>query len=298
MSKVSGVYTAMITPFNKEGLLDEEGFRHNIRYQIDSGINGITPLGTTGEAPTLSAAEKEKIIRIAREETINDIPLMIGTGSYATAQTIENTRQAKNLGADSALIVTPYYNKPTQNGLYQHFKAIAEAVDIPIIVYNIQSRTGQNLQTETLKKLAEIPNIVGVKEGSGNLTQICEVIEVIGRFRPEFSVMSADDALTLPLMMMGGDGVISVVSNLIPNDIAALVRAAQNQEYSQAKELHYQLMPLIRAIFIETNPIPIKAAMNLSAMPAGNCRLPLCNLSPENEQIVKTVLQKFLLEIF
>ena len=297
MAKISGIYTAIITPFDKQGQVDEIGLRHNIRFQLEGGVNGITSLGTTGEAPTLSSAEKEKVILISKEETKERVPLMVGTGSYSTAQTIESTSQAKNLGADSVLIVTPYYNKPTQEGLYQHFKAIAKAVDIPIMIYNIQSRTGQNLQTETLKKLADIPTIIGVKEGSGSLVQMGEVIEYIGKQRPDFSVMSADDALTLPLMAIGGNGIISVVSNLIPKEITSLVKAAQEGNYKLAKEIHYQLMPLIRIAFIETNPIPIKAAMNLWGMPAGPCRLPLCELSENNEIKLKQTVEKHSLSL-
>lgn len=279
---VKGAYTAIVTPFNENGELDEEGLRLNIRYQIKNGVDGIAALGTTGEAPTLSEQEKEKIICIASEETKGKIKLMVGTGSYSTQQTIENTKKAKKFGAEIVLIVIPYYNKPTQEGLYKHFKAVAEAVDIPIMVYNIQGRTGQNLQTETLKRLANIPNIIGVKEASGNILQMMEVIEAIHNQQPEFSVMSGDDALTLPLMTLGGHGIISVVSNLLPYQVKALVTALQEKEYEKARQIHYNLLPLFRNAFIETNPIPIKAAMKMKGMAAGSCRLPLCDLMPEN----------------
>jgi 4-hydroxy-tetrahydrodipicolinate synthase len=293
MVRVSGVYTAIVTPFNAKGDIDEQGLRHNIRFQIEKGIDGIVSLGTTGEEPTLSQAEKEIVIRIAREETLHLVPLVIGTGSYSTEQAIQNTHLAQKLGADLALIVTPYYNRPTQEGLYRHYQAVAHAVDIPILIYNIQSRTGQNLHTDTLMRLADIPNIIGVKEASGNIAQIGEVIERIGRHRPDFSIMCGDDALTLPVLALGGHGVISVVSNLLPDAVKSLVDTLLRGDFSLAREIHFCLMPLFRAAFIETNPIPIKTAMNLWEMAAGKCRLPLCDLSPENEIKLKQILQQY-----
>lgn len=243
--EIQGLYTAIITPFNKDGKLDKEGLRENIRYQIAGGVDGIAVLGTTGEAPTLSYQEKEDIMSIAKDECEDKVKLMCGTGSYSTEQTIINTKLAYAQGADSALIVTPYYNKPTQEGLYLHFKAVAESTpDLPILVYNIQGRTGQNLTTKTLERLAKIPNIAGVKEASGNIIQMMDVIENISLKRPDFSVMSGDDALTFALMALGGHGVVSVVSNLIPGEIKALVSALAEGNYSEAKFLHYRLMPL------------------------------------------------------
>ena len=209
MKKIQGAHTAIITPFHALGELNEEGLRENIRFQIQNGINGIVALGTTGETPTLTDREKEKIIRISREETKDKIQLTIGTGCYSTQETIESTQLAYELGADMALVVVPYYNRPTQEGIYRHFKAIAEAVDIPIIIYNVPSRTGQNMLTSTLSRLVQIPNICGVKETSGNIGQISEVIESVRRTNPNFSVVSGDDAITLPLMALGGDGIIT-----------------------------------------------------------------------------------------
>lgn len=290
MKKVKGVYTAIITPFDGNGKLDEEGLRRNIRYQVSAGVDGIVALGTTGEAPTLSSHEKERVMVIAAEETRGKIGLIIGTGSYSTQQTIENTRLAHKLGADQALIVTPYYNKPTQEGIYRHFKAIAEATTLPIIVYNIQGRTGQNIQTETFKRIADIPTVVGVKESSGNIQQIGDVIEQIASNHKNFSVLSGDDPLTFLAMCLGGDGVISVISNLIPDQIKAMTNALEKKDYAKARELHYQWMPLCRGAFLETNPMPIKAAMQMCGMPAGSCRLPLCELLPENEQKLKRIL--------
>lgn len=274
-----------------KGDLDEAGFRQNLRFQLGK-VDGIVVLGTTGETPTLSEQEKETIIRIAAEEINGHVPLVVGTGSYSTKQTIENTAKAKALGADIALIVAPYYNKPTQEGLYRHYKEIASAIDIPICVYNIQGRAAVNIHTATLERIADIPGIIGVKEASGSSSQMSDVIETIASQRPEFSVMSGDDALALPLIALGGHGVISVVSNLVPDLVSALVKACLSDDMKKAQELHYQLMPLCRAAFIETNPIPIKAAMEMCGMAAGPCRLPLCELSNENVSKLKEAINK------
>lgn len=293
MPSLHGVHTALITPFTHDGALDEEGFRALIRRQVESGVEGIVPLGSTGEAPTLTKEEQKRIIAIAREETPEHTSLMVGTGTYSTAQTIENMQAAQGMGADSSLIITPYYNKPTQEGLYQHFKAIAKAVNLPIVIYNNQHRTSLNLQTDTLKRLMDIPSIIGVKEASGSISQISDVIELARKLRPEFSIVSGDDALTFPLMALGGQGVISVASNLIPEKVKALVDAASSGDFGLAREIHFNLMPLFKAIFIETNPIPIKAAMQLCGLPSGNCRLPLCSLNPENMLTLERVIKNY-----
>lgn len=297
MNSIRGLYTVLITPFDHHGHLDEEGLRQNIRFQLEHKIDGIVALGTTGECPTLSADEQIRVIKIAHEEIKGRIPLMIGTGSYSTEETLRRTRLAEEMGADSALIVTPYYNKPTQEGLYQHFKTVAQGVSIPICVYNVQGRTGQNIQTETLKRLADIPNIISVKEASGNISQICDVIELVAHYRPGFTVMSGDDALTLPLMALGGHGILSVVSNLVPQQMVELVKALNESDYELAREWHYRLLPFFKAAFIETNPMPIKAAMRLAGMPAGRCRLPLCDLQPENEKKLQIVMQALQLKV-
>lgn len=292
--KINGLYTAIITPFTSQNALDEEGLRKNIRFLIEGGVDGITALGTTGEAPTLTSHEKTRILEIVREETEGKVFMMVGTGSYSTEQTIQNTLHAQEMGADSAMIVVPYYNKPTQEGLYLHFKAVAAKVpDMPIIVYNHLGRTGQNMTTETLARLAEIPNIVAVKEASGNMSQIMEVIEEICYKRPHFSLLCGDDPLTLPAMTMGAHGVISVAGNLIPAEMHALVQAALQEDYGIARSIHYRLMPLFRAIFSETNPIGIKAAMDIMGMAAGPCRLPLCGLKQENYKKLETLLSTF-----
>lgn len=293
MTQLNGVFTALITPFDKAGNLDEEGFRQLIQYQIEHKIDGVVPLGSTGESPTITKDEQIKIIKIAREETQNKTVLMVGTGSYSTAQTIENTIRAQKLGADSALVVTPYYNKPTQEGLYQHFKALVKSVDLPIIIYNPPHRTGQNLLTETLIRLLEFPTIIGIKESTGNINQMSEVVEAVRQYRPDFNVLTGDDALTLSMMALGGQGVISVVSNLVPAKIKELHSAAANGDYNLARDLHYKLMPLFRVAFIETNPIPIKAALNFCGFPAGDCRLPLCELTHENKILLQKELKIF-----
>lgn len=293
MKKLSGVYTAIITPFDKEGKLDELGLRKNIQFQIKNGVDGIVALGTTGESPTLDEAEKELVIKIAREETKGKTVLIVGTGSYSTQHAIHNSKRALQLGADYALVVTPYYNKPTQEGLYLHFKAISEATSLPMIIYNIQGRTGQNIQTETLKRLAKLPNIIGIKESSGNIAQIQEVIYSIKNERPEFCVLSGDDYITLPLIAMGGDGVISVVSNLCPALVKQMTTAALAGDFAKARKIHYELTPIFVGAFIETNPMPIKAAMNHVGMSAGGCRLPLCDLQPDNHRKLVASLSNY-----
>lgn len=286
--KINGTITALITPFINDEI-DEEGFAENIRFQIVSGINGILPLGTTGESPTISSSERKRIISLAVQNAHGKVPVWVGTGANCTRETIEITKQAKDLGADVALIVTPYYNKPTQEGIFRHFEAIAENIDIPVVVYNIPGRSGVNIETTTLVRIAELPNIIGVKEASGSVSQAGDVIQTIARKNANFSVLSGDDGLTLPMMALGAVGVVSVVSNLIPAEIVSLVNAASQGNYDLAREIHYQLLPLFKTAFIETNPIPIKAAMNLCGMPAGECRLPLCEMTAANLNTLRQV---------
>lgn len=287
--KFKGVITALVTPLIGQEL-DEEGLAWNVDYQIAQGIDGILSLGTTGESATLSLEEQHRVISIAVERAGGKVPVWVGTGSYCTRQTIEKTQQAKDLGADAALIVTPYYNKPTQEGIYRHFEAIANHVEMPIVVYNIPGRCGVNLETTTLLRIAELPHVIGVKEASGNIHQVADVLHTVVKKHPDFLVFSGDDALTLPMMALGAVGVISVVSNLIPAQIIALVNAAFEGRFDLAKELHYGLLPLYKAAFIETNPIPIKAAMHFCGMPAGECRLPLCGMALENLQMLQRLL--------
>jgi 4-hydroxy-tetrahydrodipicolinate synthase len=289
--KISGVFTALVTPM-RNGTVDYEGLRKNIRFQMKNGINGILPLGTTGETPTLNREEQDNIIKLAVEEAGGRIPVMVGTGSYSTEHTIENTQIARKLGADIALVVTPYYNKPSQQGLYLHFKAVSEKVNIPIVIYNIQSRTGTNIETSTLKRIASLPNIIGVKEASCNVIQMGDVIDSIARENNNFSVMSGDDSYTLPLLSLGGNGVVSVVSNLVPALVIKMVRAGLKGDFQMARKFHYQLLPLFKGAFIEGNPVSIKTAMNICGMPAGECRLPLCAMSAENKKKLEEILKK------
>lgn len=288
--RLTGLYTAIVTPFDSQGKLDKEGLRQNLRYQLAHQVDGIVVRGSTGEDPTLNSEEKQAVVEIAVEEVKGKATLIVGTGSYSTQQTIEATQKAKAMGADAALIVTPYYNKPTQEGLYRHFAAICETVSFPICVYNVQGRTGQNLQTETLQRLMQFPSIIGVKEASGNIMQMNEVIDSAKRHNAHFSVLSGDDALTLPLIALGGHGIISVASNLIPGPVKNLVQAALKGDFETARSWHYQLLSFFQAAFIETNPIPIKAAMQFYGMAAGSCRLPLCDLNPTNLDKLKKIL--------
>lgn len=284
-----GVYTALITPFLEDGSLDEEGLKFLIQRQIHAGIQGIVIIGSTGEGPTILPKEREKMIQIARSLIKAPMQLIVGTGTNSTFTTVEETKRAEALGADAAMIVTPYYNKPTQEGIYLHYAQVAESSSLPIIVYNVPSRTGQNLQTITLKRLLDIENIVAIKEASGNMQQIMEVIELIASEKKPFKVFSGDDNLTLPLMAVGGHGIFSVVSNLIPELMRDLFLACKLNRWDEAKRLHYELSPLFKGTFIETNPIPIKALMHFEGLPGGGCRLPLCALTPENEKKLRHI---------
>lgn len=288
--KLSGCITAMITPFVKNLDVDYEGLRANVRFQLENNVSGLVPLGTTGESPVVNDAERKKIISSVVDESNGKVPVIVGTGTSSTERTLNYTKQAKELGADAALIVSPYYNKPTQEGLYRHFKAVNDSVDIPIVVYNIQGRTGVNIETPTMVRMASLENIVAVKEASGNITQMMDVISQLPK---TFSVISGDDNLTLPLLSLGGCGVISVVSNLLPKMVSELVSTAMKGDYGEARSIHYRLLPIFKAAFIETNPIPIKAAMNLAGMPAGPVRMPLCEMQPQNLEKLKAALKNY-----
>lgn len=291
VAMIQGTITALITPL-QEGQLDKQGLRNNIRFQLNNHIDGLLALGTTGEAPTLSSEEKREIISICVEEAKGKVPIWVGTGSYSTKEAIERTLEAQKLGADIALIVTPYYNKPTQEGLYRHFAEIASAVSIPIVIYNIEGRTARNIETKTLKRIAALPGIIGVKEASGNILQATDVLREICQTHPNFSLLCGDDSLTLPMMSLGATGVISVVSNLLPKEVVSLVRAMLEQRLSEAQQIHFRLYPFFQAAFIETNPVPIKTAMTLCGHAAGESRSPLSPLQPENQEKLQTVLQQ------
>lgn len=285
-----GSIVAIVTPF-KNGKVDEQKLRDLIEFQIKNGTSAIVPCGTTGESATLSFEEHDRVIEITIEQTKKRVPVIAGTGSNSTEEAIMLTQHAAKAGADASLQVSPYYNRPTQRGLYEHFKAVACAVDIPIILYNIASRTGVNIEPETIAKLArDCKNIVAVKEASGNLDQMSRIKALCGE---KFDVISGDDTLTLPLLSIGGTGVISVVANIVPKDVAALVSEFQKGNLKKAQEIHYKLLPLIKAMFIETNPIPVKTAMGLLGMCEPDLRLPMCAMSAENLEKLKKALREY-----
>jgi 4-hydroxy-tetrahydrodipicolinate synthase len=291
MTTLRGAFTALITPMNADESVDYEGFRKLVRFQLESGISGLVPLGTTGETPTLDeVTEEDALIDIVMAEAKGKVPVILGAGSNCTKDAVKYVKRAKQKGADYALVVTPYYNKPNDEGIYRHFKACSE-VGIPIIVYNIAGRTGKNISTPLLARIAELPNIAGVKEASGDINQMMDVIQTIKAKKPGFTVLSGDDALTLPLIALGGDGVISVVSNLAPKEVTAMTKAGLSGDFEKAREMHYRLLPAFKNAFIETNPVPIKAAMNMKGLPAGALRLPLVSLAKENEGRVREAFQ-------
>jgi 4-hydroxy-tetrahydrodipicolinate synthase len=284
-----GAIVAIVTPF-RNGKVDEQALRRLIEEQIAAGTDGIAPCGTTGESTTLSHEEHDRVIEITIDAVKKRVPVIAGTGSNSTAEALRLTKHAWEAGADAALLVCPYYNRPTQEGLYLHYRAIAEEVPIPIIIYNIQGRTGVNMSTETLVRLAQIPNIVGVKEASGSLKQMSDVVCLC---EPDFSVLSGDDIFTLGLLAIGGKGVISVISNVVPQDMAAMVDAFAAGDLDQARALHYRMAPLIDVLFIETNPIPVKAALAMMGKIEYELRLPLCRMSEKNEGKLKKVMQDY-----
>lgn len=285
----SGTFTAIVTPF-KDGQVDEAAFKKLIRFGVDGGVSGFVPCGTTGESPALSHEEHNRVIELTVKEVAGQVKVLAGTGSNSTEEAIALTRHAKAVGADAALMVSPYYNKPTQEGLYLHFKAVAEAVDIPILVYNIQGRTAVNIENQTMERLAGIPNIVGVKEASGSIMQMSEVIRRCGA---GFDVLSGDDQMTFPLMALGGKGVISVVTNIAPDKMSSLVNTMLAGEIDKARAMHFDIFELCQAMFLETNPIPVKAALGLMGKIEPDFRLPLCPPSQSNLGKLKTVLEKY-----
>jgi len=284
-----GVFTAIVTPFNKDETINEDDLKKLIDFNIENGVSGIAPVGTTGESPTLNHEEHVKVIEIVCKHVKGRVPVIAGTGSNSTKEALFMTSRAKDLGADASLQVAPYYNKPTQEGFYRHFKKIADEVDLPMIIYNIPGRTGKNIETDTIVKLAKHPNIVGVKEASGSLPQMMDVIH---RTPEDFVVLSGDDNLTLPLMAAGGQGVVSVASNIIPDRMSAMVNAGLEGNFEKMRELHYELLPFFKVEFIETNPIPIKTALAMKGMIKEAFRLPMCEMSGENKKKLKIVLKE------
>jgi 4-hydroxy-tetrahydrodipicolinate synthase len=282
--------TAMVTPFDKDLQVDYRGLEANVDFQIANGVSGLVPLGTTGEAPTITDSERTKIIETVVKKTAGRVPVIVGVGTNSTDKTIKYSKEAEELGGDGLLVVSPYYNKPSQEGLYRHFEAISNAVDLPVIVYNISGRTAVNIETPTLARIGKLKNVVGVKEASGSMTQIMDVISQLPK---DFAVVSGDDNLTLPVIAMGGTGVISVVSNLLPKMVSEMVGRAISGDGAGAKELNYRLFPIFRGAFIETSPVPIKTAMTLAGMPAGGVRLPLCDMRPQNLERLKGILSGY-----
>lgn len=284
-----GSLVALVTPF-RDGKLDEEGLSENVRFQIENGTQGLVPCGTTGESPTLTEDEQSRVIEVVVESAEGKVPVVAGTGTNSTAKTISNTRRAKELGVDGALVITPYYNKPTQEGLYSHFVAVTEAVDLPVILYNIPGRTGVNISSETLARLSQLKNITGVKEASGSLDRVSEILDLCGK---RITVLSGDDSLTLPMMSVGAKGVISVIANIVPRDLSEMILAFQKGDISRARGIHQRLFPLSKAMFLETNPGPVKAAMNLLGMSAGEVRLPLVPLAESHLARLKEALRRY-----
>ncbi|MBU2102405.1 MAG: 4-hydroxy-tetrahydrodipicolinate synthase [Candidatus Omnitrophota bacterium] len=285
-----GSIVALVTPFCN-GTVDEKTLRTLVDFQIHNGTSGIVPCGTTGESATLSYEEHDRVIEIVIEQAAGRVPIIAGTGSNATQEAVMITKHAAKCGADASLQVAPYYNRPTQQGLYEHFKAIAECADIPMILYNIASRTGVNIEPETIARLArDCKNIVGVKEASGSLEQMARIKMLCPT---SFDLLSGDDSLTLPVLSIGGTGVVSVVANIIPADTAKLVRLFEQGDISGARNLHYALFALVKAMFIETNPIPVKTAMELLGLCSSQLRLPMCAMSAGNKEKLITVLKEY-----
>ena len=282
-----GSFVALVTPF-RNGKVDEAKLRELVELHVANGTDGLIPCGTTGESPGLNHDEHRRVVEIVIEAARGRIRVIAGTGSNSTAEAIDLTKHAERAGAAGALVVNPYYNKPTQEGLYRHFRAVADAVDLPIVVYNIAGRTAVNIETDTLVRIVkDSPNIVGVKEASGSLDQMTQVILACG---PDFSVLSGDDNLTLPLMSVGGRGVISVIANIVPRETAEMTHAALAGDWKLARELHLKLFPLSRAAFMETNPIPVKEAMGMMGMLEPEFRLPMCPMGAANRERLRAIL--------
>jgi len=286
-----GSIVAMITPFDQDNKIDEQGIEELVEFHVKNGTDGIVPCGTTGESPTLSHEEHKKVIELTVKAVAGRVPVIAGTGSNSTEEAIDLTASAKELGADAVLLVMPYYNKPSQKGLYEHFKTIAEKVDIPGIIYNVPSRSGVNMLPSTLAELAELKNVVAVKEASGNLEQMAEVMYLCGK---NITLLSGDDKILLPVLSIGGKGVISVVANIIPKEVSQMVKEFQKGNYQEAQDLFFKtIYPLSRAMFYETNPIPVKTAVRLMGLPAGNLRLPMIDMEDSHFQQLKKDLKEF-----
>ena len=287
--RLQGAYTALVTPFKSDGSIDTGALETLVETQIEGGISGLVPMGTTGESPTLTHEEHNHVIELVIKRAAGRVPVIAGTGSNSTAEAIRMTKAAKENGADASLQVAPYYNKPSDEGFYRHFSAIADAVDMPLIVYNIPGRSGKNIENSVMLRLAAHPNIVGVKEASGSMPQ---VMDLIARKPAEFTVLAGDDNLCLPITMLGGKGVISVASNIIPSEMERLVASAVAGDAEEERRQHYRLLPLFQALFVDTNPIPIKYAMHLKGLMEEAYRLPMCPMDDSKKERMQQVLKK------
>jgi len=287
-NQLRGCGTALVTPFEGGGALDEAALRRLVRRQIQEGIDFLIPCGTTGESPVLSAEEHARVVEITVEEAGGKVPVIAGAGGNNTRRVCEQAREMERLGVDGILSVSPYYNRPTQEGIFQHYRAIAQATTLPVIVYNVPGRTGSNIEPATIIRLSEIPNILGVKEASGNIAQITEILR---RVPERFRVISGDDSITLPIMAMGACGVISVASNVVPREMTELVSLANRGDFRAARRLHFRLLPLMQTLFIESSPIPVKAALAALGLIQPNYRLPLVPMQPETHAKLMKVLE-------
>jgi 4-hydroxy-tetrahydrodipicolinate synthase len=284
----SGTFTALVTPF-RNGEVDVEALEGMVEFQIQHGVSGLVPCGTTGETPAMSEEEDRVVVETVVRVAAGRVPVIAGTGSNSTDMAIKYTRMAREAGADGSLQVAPYYNKPTQEGLFRHFATIAESTDLPLILYNIPGRTGVTISAETMARLAEVPNIVGVKDSTLSMNMISDIISLCGE---EFDVFSGDDPMTLPLISLGGTGVISVASNVAPGAVSDMVKALLDGDWERGRELHYELLPLFRALFVETNPIPVKTAASLLGLCSDELRLPLIPMSGENLRLLQATLDR------
>ena len=293
-TKLRGCGTALVTPFQSDGRLDEAALRRLVQRQLEGGIDFLVPCGTTGESPVLTSEEHLRVVEIALEEARGRVPVVAGAGGNNTRRVCEQVRQLERLGVDAILSVSPYYNKPTQEGIYQHYRAIADSTPLPIVVYNVPGRTGSNIEPATLGRLAEIPNILGVKEASGNVPQIEEIIR---RIPKPFKVFSGDDSITLPILALGGCGVVSVVSNVVPREMTEMVSLCNRGEFEAARRIHYRLLPLMQVLFIESSPIPVKAALVALGFIQPVYRLPLVPMTPDNRAKLERVLDDLELRV-
>ena len=284
----TGVGTALVTPFTRAGALDEAAVRRLGRRQMDAGVHFLVPCGTTGENPTLTSTERVRIVELLVDEASGRVPVLAGAGGYNTREVVNLAHEMQRVGAAGLLSVTPYYNKPTQEGLYQHYRVIAESTPLPIILYNVPGRTGCNIEPSTLDRLAAIPNIIGVKEASGNISQMCDVC---ARVPPDFLVLSGDDPVTLPLMAVGARGVISVASNEIPNEMVQMVEAAEQGDFVSARDIHKRIFPLLQVNFVEANPVPVKAVMAAMGLLEECYRLPMCSPKAESREKILSVMK-------